>query len=796
MPRSKLLARTLFVTCLVMVGGTVAVLLTLSDTMRRERQDQIFQGLDGNVQNILSTLRLLGSEPRLVGEALFIGDTNITNSNALVDGMQRAMAVDVTFFALDRAVATTLRDSRGLRRVGYRLPVGPVRAAVLLQGDAYREAEEIDGQLYYSSYLPILDRSQVAIGAVEVSLKASVAMARDNQFRIAIMVLACGSLLGISLMYWLHSRSLGNKIAARETDLGVSKRHLNTAFEKMPNGLCLFDGNHVLVRASDHYVHLLGLPEGALKPGMDLKAVIARLLGSEPGGAQRVEDIHRKVLRHLNSSLGPTTLEYPWKGRTLAVHHSFMGNGGWLLSYEDVTERNEARAHIEYLATHDPVTGLENRVVLQEKIEAAVNAPYPSVLMMLDLDHFKTVNDTLGHATGDALLKALAQRMREALPRHATVARLGGDEFAVIQNHVGTVEDATALAEKLVKLAAEPFEIDGSTLHIGTSIGIAFPQAGQSSESLMRQVDLALYSAKDKGRGGFSIYQPAMEERLMTRKALEEDLRHAVANDEFEMFYQPLINLASGRILGFEALMRWRHPKRGLVPPDQFIPVAEETGLIIPMGAWAMRRSCLDAAAWPKLKVAVNLSPVQFRDGHLAQIVERALADSGLAPNLLEIEITETAMVGDKAGVTAMLRRLRALGVQIAMDDFGTGYSSLSYFREFQFDKVKIDRSFVDGIGERPDSDAIINAVLGIARDLKMVVLAEGIETKVQLDRLRARGCHEGQGYLFSRPVPLEHVPGLFKQINAAAKEAAAQAAQAAQGHQSSPWSGSRAKAT
>lgn len=734
--------------------------------MHRERQEFTQHVLKSGIQNVLSTMRLLGSEPRLAQDILHIGNTAINGNNSLVDEMRRNMGVDVTFFVRDEAVATTLRDAQGLRRIGFRLPIGAARTALFLQEDSYQSSQILNGETYYSSYAPILDRSRAVIGAVEVSLKESAAMTRDNQFRVALIILACGSLCSISLMFWLYGRNVTEKYGDTEQKLRTSKRHLDTALEKMANGICLFNRDNVLMRTSDHYVDVFGLRKGQLKPGMNLRSVIELLLDGESDKATRVDVAYKKILQHLETSWGPTTLEYPWKGRTLAVHHSFMTNGGWLLTYEDVTDQKEAHARIEHMAKHDAVTGLINRAVFKDKLETAMQASVKPALMVLDLDHFKSINDTLGHASGDALLKAFSDRISQALPKTALVARLDSDEFAILQTGITTQTQAAALAEKLSELAAEPFELDGRTLNIGATIGIVLPQKGDSSDVVMRNADLAVRSAKDQGRECFSIYKPEMGEHLLKRTVLEKDLRTALDKGQFEMFYQPLVRIKTGKIVGFEALMRWNHPVRGLVPPDEFIPVAEETGLIVQLGSWALRQSCLDAIAWPNLKIAVNISPIQFRTGKLIQHIDDVLAETKLPPSLLELEITETVIMKDKEKTLTSLKRLRDRGVQIAMDDFGTGYSSLSYLRAFKFDKVKIDRSFIAGLGERRDCDAIINAVLGIGRDLGMLVLAEGIETRLQHDRLRDLGCHEGQGYLFHKPAPIDQVPAIIERLS------------------------------
>jgi diguanylate cyclase (GGDEF)-like protein len=376
----------------------------------------------------------------------------------------------------------------------------------------------------------------------------------------------------------------------------------------------------------------------------------------------------------------------------------------------------------------------------------------------LDLDHFKTVNDTLGHPIGDELLKLVAVRLIEAVAKTDFIARIGGDEFAVVQTNVSRPEQCSQLASRIVELVSRPYDIDGRHIVIGASIGIAVaPSDGANPDLLLKNADMALYLAKSDGRGTHRFFEREMDRRLQARHTLEVDLRAAITNAEFELHYQPIIRLADGRVSGLEALVRWNHPQRGLIPPGQFIPLAEETGLIVPLGEWVLRTACAQAARWSEpVGVAVNLSAVQFKGRNLVQIALSALAASGLAPSRLDLEITESVLLQDEANTLATLHQLRGLGVRISMDDFGTGYSSLAYLRSFPFDKIKIDRSFVRDMPERNDSQAIIRAVTGLANSLKISTVIEGIETEEQLKMAKAEGCNEAQGFLFSKPMP-EH---------------------------------------
>jgi diguanylate cyclase (GGDEF)-like protein len=420
------------------------------------------------------------------------------------------------------------------------------------------------------------------------------------------------------------------------------------------------------------------------------------------------------------------------------------------------------------MAHHDALTGLPNRVLFHERLDEALLRVRRDrdklAVLYLDLDQFKNVNDGLGHPAGDKLLVAAAERLRTCLRGSDMVARFGGDEFAVLQIGLAGPHEAGILAERIVTLLSEPYDIDGQQSVIGASIGIAVaPADGETAEQLLGNADVALYKAKEDGRRIFRFFEPGMDARLRARRTLELDLRNALAAGEFELYYQPLVTLETGVISGFEALLRWHHPLRGMVAPAKFIPLAEETGLIVPIGEWVLRQACAEAAAWPDdLKIAVNLSPVQFKKGNLPQVVFATLASTGLPAARLELEITESIFLAESKTNLATLRRLRALGVGISMDDFGTGYSGLSYLRAFPFDKIKIDRSFISELGESADCMAIIRAITNLGSNLGIPTLAEGVETEEQLELLRKEGCTEMQGYLFSRPVPASEIAGLL----------------------------------
>jgi diguanylate cyclase (GGDEF)-like protein/PAS domain S-box-containing protein len=443
-----------------------------------------------------------------------------------------------------------------------------------------------------------------------------------------------------------------------------------------------------------------------------------------------------------------------------------------LVAVVDVTERRQAEARIEHMAHHDALTSLPNRVRFGERLEEALmratRLSEPLAVLCLDLDHFKSVNDSLGHPVGDQLLRAVSRRLVECVGERGMVARLGGDEFAIVAPNAGPNE-SSALAVVIVEALSRSYEIQGHEIMGGVSIGIALaPEDGVTSEALLRNADMALYRAKFDGRGRFHFFEAEMDRRVQMRRTLELDLRRAYANSEFELYYQPLINLKANEISGFEALLRWRHPERGMISPADFIPLAEEIGLIVQIGEWVLRKACADAMAWPgDIKVAVNLSPVQFRNKGLTAAVMSALAYSRLPARRLELEITESVLLAETDSNLATLHQLREIGVHISMDDFGTGYSSLSYLRSFPFDKIKIDQSFVRELAERPDCMAIIRAVAGLGTSLGIATTAEGVETEEQLSRLRAEGCTEVQGFLFSAPRPAGEVPGMLEKYGA-----------------------------
>ena len=454
-------------------------------------------------------------------------------------------------------------------------------------------------------------------------------------------------------------------------------------------------------------------------------------------------------------------------GRTFKIRHRPMPGGGWVATHEDITEQRQSEVKIEYMAHHDALTDLANRVLLNDRLEHALGRVQHGEMVAvhhLDLDQFKAVNDTFGHPCGDKLLRIVAERLRGLVGEADTIARMGGDEFVIVQATIADPADATSLAQRVIDALSEPYDIDGQQAVIGVSIGISVgPGDGSSPDKLLRNADLALYRAKSDGRGTFRFFEPVMDLQMQTRRIMEQDLRKALPAGEFELHYQPVVNLASKEISGFEALIRWNHPSKGMISPADFIPLAEEIGFIVPMGEWVIRQACATAAQWPDdLHVAVNISAIQFRSPGLMQVIVSALAASGLAPTRLEIEITECVLLHNKEATLAVLHQLRALGIRIAMDDFGTGYSSLTYLQSFPFDKIKIDRSFVKNITENSSSLNIVRAVAALANGMGMTATAEGVETAEQLHSIASEGCTEMQGFLFCRPLPAAEIERQF----------------------------------
>jgi len=547
-------------------------------------------------------------------------------------------------------------------------------------------------------------------------------------------------------------------LQAREAELETQNLRFSTLVNNLDMGVSMFGADKRLVICNDAYTRMYGLAPEDTTPGTPVTEIIERRLmrGIAPvGGTQAYADGLIAMIESGQSHRATTEMR---DGRVIAIKHTPIADGGWVTTHSDITEERGREARIRFLARYDGLTQVANRMHLREHLdsmEPRLRRGEDVAVLCIDLDHFKAVNDTLGHAAGDEVLRQVGARLTSLHRESDLVARLGGDEFAVLVSPLDWPGAAAGCADRIVRAIAEPFFIGDHQVVIGASVGIAVsPVDGRDSETLMRHADLALYRAKSEGRGNFHFFEAGMDAALQARRSIEIGLRLALMRNEFRLMYQPVLNLADNRISVLEALIRWDHPTRGLVPPSEFIPVAEETGLIVHIGEWVLREACAAAALWPApVRVAVNLSPMQVRHRQIVNQVAAALREGGLAPERLELEITESILLAETHQSLETLHRLRALGVRIAMDDFGTGYSSLSYLRAFPFDKIKIDRSFMRDLSATDESLAIVKAAIGLGRSLGMSTTAEGVETEAQLDTVRAEGCTEIQGFFFSPPL-------------------------------------------
>jgi diguanylate cyclase (GGDEF)-like protein len=559
----------------------------------------------------------------------------------------------------------------------------------------------------------------------------------------------------------IDEAQLQNQILqARDRELNTQNARFDAALNNMSQALCMVDANQRMIVCNTPFLELFGLSAGVVRPGTQITDVFRAMVAIGRYDAELIEAIRDGQQALVFSHQRNRFLSEIQDGPAIAVAHQPMIAGGWVATYEDMTERHHAEARIRFMAHHDALTNLPNRVLFRDRMDDMLRQPYQQdrqlAVLCLDLDYFKNVNDTLGHHVGDALLEAVGNRLRECVRDSDVVARLGGDEFAVLQSSTDQPAQVEHLAKRIVAALGRPYDLDGNRAIVTVSIGIAIASAGgASADLLLKNADMALYRAKAAGRNTYRFFAAEMDAQVQARRAMELELREALDREEFEVFYQPIFDLAAERVCGFEALLRWRHPILGMISPAQFIPLAEELGLIVTIGEWVLREACREAASWPDhITVSVNLSPVQFRGDNLVATVEKALRHAGLAPERLELEITETVLLQDNATVLATLHRLRALGLHTALDDFGTGYSSLSYLRSFPFDKLKIDQSFVQEMETRPDCRIIVNSIADLARRLGIVTTAEGVETAEQLALVRAAGCTLVQGYHFDVPCP------------------------------------------
>jgi diguanylate cyclase (GGDEF)-like protein len=581
-----------------------------------------------------------------------------------------------------------------------------------------------------------------------------------------LIVAAVLAALAIGLTLFLIVRKLSREHKRAELRLALEKRRLNTAVNNMTQGLLMYDSSARIIVCNQRYLEMYGLSSDVVKPGCSFRDLVAhrKETGSFKGD---VDEFCSTVLRNVSLGRVTNTILETTDGRSIQIVNKPLADGGWVATQEDITERRRADERIAHMAHYDALTDLPNRVLFHQELELAlkrVERGEQLAVLYIDIDEFKSVNDTLGHSVGDELLKGVADRLRGCLRETDLVARLGGDEFAIIQTALTQPSDATELVMRVYEAIRAPFECAGHLLTTDASIGIALaPEDGANLDQLLKSADLAMYGAKADGRRTYRFFKPGMDAHVRALRALEFDLRQAITDGGFEIHYQPLVNVQDNKVTGCEALLRWRHPRLGMISPAEFIPVAEDTGLINQLGEWVLNKACAEAVTWPDdIKVAVNVSPVQFRSQAFALKVAAALAASGLAASRLELEITEAVLIRDDEAALAMLHQLREIGVRIALDDFGTGYSSLSYLQRFPFDKIKIDRSFIRGIAEPAGAAYIVQAVVNIAEARSMTTTAEGVETEQELQMLRDLGCTEMQGYLFSPALPAADIAELL----------------------------------
>ena len=641
--------------------------------------------------------------------------------------------------------------------IGLNFKNAPVHQRILSKSDhgTTRIISAIDGLSRLASARALTDFPIGIIATTTVS-----AALADWREQLGYMIAAAGlSVLVIAGLLFLVVRKLSQQHQ-------MEKERLDTAVDNIPQGLVVYDKTARITVCNKRYIEMFGLSPEVAKPGLSMQGLIAhrKETGSFDGD---VDEFCNAIMR--NVALGKVThqvSEAP-DGRAIQIINQPLESGGWVATIEDVTERKRSEEQIAHLAHYDALTDLPNRVLFREQLEYALNQVQSGeqlAVLYIDIDEFKSVNDALGHSVGDELLKAVAGRLRSCLRETDLAARLGGDEFAIIQTAVRNPSETTHLVERIYRAIREPYECGSHLITTDASIGIALASGHNSDlDQLLRNADLAMYAAKSAGRRTYRFFKPDMEAQVTARHVLEMDLRQAISDGALEVHYQPCISLRDNRITGCEALLRWRHSERGMISPAEFIPIAEETGLINQLGEWVLTTACAEATTWPDdIRLAVNVSPVQFKSGTLALKILAALAASGLPAGRLELEITEAVLIRDDEAALAILHQLRAIGVRIALDDFGTGYSSLSYLQRFPFDKIKIDRCFVDDIAEPDGSSCIVQAVVNIAAARDMTTTAEGVETKQQMELLRALGCAEMQGYLFSQAKPAVEIKQLF----------------------------------
>jgi diguanylate cyclase (GGDEF)-like protein len=671
-----------------------------------------------------------------------------------------ASLADQSFLLLHRDGSVLVRfPDRGSRAYEKMPAASPWYQLVSQGGGQYRSPGYFDSTVRWVAVRPLHDYPLV----VNVAESEAAALAT---WRIQAMTLGTGALLVMLCVAFLVRAQ-----SKQFRRLATSEATVEAALNNMSQGLAMFDASNRLVVCNRRYLEMYGLSADVVKPGATLRELAEHRSATGSFCAEEIEQYVADIQAAVDKGTVFGKITSLRDGRIVSIVNHPTADGGWVATHEDVTEQKRAEERISYAAHHDALTGLPNRKLFSEQLENAlkrVRRGEQLAVLYLDLDHLKRINDTLGHAIGDKLLKGVADRLRGCVRDTDLVARLSGDEFAIIQTSLERPDDAADLAMRVREAIHEPFDLNNHQVTVDISVGISIaPNDATELNELLKTADIALYEAKNTGRGTYCFYQEEMNERMQSRDKLERDLQSGLANGEFELFYQPVVTLNENKVSSFEALLRWHHPTRGMVSPTEFIPIAEETGLIVPLGEWVLRQACAEAAKWPNhIGVAVNISSIQLANKNLTNVVLGAIASSGIRAERLILEITESVFLQNTSANLATLKRLHELGVRFSMDDFGTGYSSLGYLMSFPFSKIKIDRSFIADLTEKKESRAIVRAITDLARSLDMHVVAEGVETSLQLEQLRRLGCTEIQGYLISPPRPASEIQQFFPPLS------------------------------
>ncbi len=689
---------------------------------------------------------------------------------------------DQTFALLRKDGTVILRHPDSKDRAGDTMPaISPWYKLVSQGGGVYRSPGYFDKIARHVAVRPLQDYPLV----IDVAVSETAALA---SWRNHAMFIAVGTLLALIcsvILLRILSSKIGRLIESDATSAKTARElqranvTIDAALNNMSQGLVMFDSSDRLVICNQRYLEMYDLSAEIVKPGYTFRKLLDYRIAS---GNSFDYTNPEQYISDLQTSIAQETIVNKFltlaDGRTISIVHTPTSDGGWVATHEDITEKKRGEERIVHVAHHDALTGLPNRILFAEKLEQAlrrVRRGEQLAVLYIDLDRLKRVNDTLGHPVGDQLLKGIADRLLGCVRDIDTVARLSGDEFAIIQSPIDGPADAAALAVRIRDAIRAPIGLEGHQIVVDSSIGISIaPNDGTNFVELIKTADIALYEAKNTGRGTYCFYEAEMNERMQVRGKLERDLRGALANGEFELFYQPIVSLKNKKILAFEALLRWHHPERGMISPADFIPIAEDMGLIVPLGEWVLRTACTEAATWPSdLNLSVNVSSLQLTNKNLVKTVVGAIASARIPANRLEIEITESVFFENTFANISTLTQLHQLGVRFSMDDFGTGHSSLSYLLRFPFSKIKLDRSFITGLSDRQESRAIVRAVADLGKNLNMIVVAEGVETEHQLEQVKILGCTEMQGFLFSRPLPAAEIHRRFLSNRARPERAA-----------------------